>query len=258
MAGAPPPPSEPLDSAVAEPGAGDSAASTGPEPAQERACPRCGAPAQPLQEYCLECGLRLPGPEGVVAVLALGWRRRFRWYPGDWIWPTLLALAVAASSAAVLIVIRADEPPAAPRTIVATTEQPATTAVTTRAAPPEAQLPTTPGTGRATAPGRTTPRQTTRRRGLATWPAGRRGYTLVLRSIPTSAGRATARSEALRAREAGMPDVGLLESSRYASLHAGYYVVFSGVYDSLEDAEAALARARARGFGFAYPREIAS
>ena len=25
----------------------------------EQACPRCGAPREPRQEYCVECGLRL-------------------------------------------------------------------------------------------------------------------------------------------------------------------------------------------------------
>ena len=55
-------------------------------------CPRCGVAYEPLQEYCLECGERLPTNRGVVGVLASSWQRRFAWYPGDWIWP------VAASS----------------------------------------------------------------------------------------------------------------------------------------------------------------
>ncbi len=81
---------------------------------------------------------------------------------------------------------------------------------------------------------------------------------MVLRSIPTSAGRALAAGEARSASRAGVPRVGLLESSSYSSLHPGYYVVFSGIYDSLEEATNALSRVRSRGYPLAYPREVAS
>ncbi|MGH2934758.1 MAG: hypothetical protein ACRDL2_09660, partial [Gaiellaceae bacterium] len=70
---------------------------------QQRYCPRCGVAYEPLQEYCLECGTRLPTNRGLVGVLAAAWQRRFAWYPGDWVWPALLFLAVAllATAAAV-------------------------------------------------------------------------------------------------------------------------------------------------------------
>src|SRR5207302_183813 len=64
-------------------------------------CPRCGAAYEPLQEYCLECGERLPANRGTVGVLAAAWQRRFPWYAGDWIWPALPCLAVAAGATAV-------------------------------------------------------------------------------------------------------------------------------------------------------------
>ena len=66
-------------------------------------CPRCGVAYEPLQEYCLECGARLPTNRGVVGVLATAWQRRLAWYPGDWIWPVLLfaALTAIATTAAV-------------------------------------------------------------------------------------------------------------------------------------------------------------
>ena len=64
-------------------------------------CPRCGAAYEPFQEYCLECGLRLPVARGIIPVLATAWRRRISWYPGDWIWPVLLALVIAALAAAI-------------------------------------------------------------------------------------------------------------------------------------------------------------
>src|SRR5205085_1564073 len=59
--------------------------------------PRCGAPHEPNQEYCLECGLRLPvEASGLVPRLGRAWRRQLGWYPGDWVWPSLLALLIAA------------------------------------------------------------------------------------------------------------------------------------------------------------------
>jgi hypothetical protein len=49
--------------------------------------------------------------------------------------------------------------------------------------------------------------------------------------------------------------VGVLDSSRYASLHPDYYVVFTGVFDTEVEAASALQRARAV-FPGAYQREI--
>jgi hypothetical protein len=50
--------------------------------------------------------------------------------------------------------------------------------------------------------------------------------------------------------------VGVLDSSRYSSLHPGYYVVFSGIYSSRAQADAARTAAAAKGFRLAYSREI--
>jgi hypothetical protein len=49
----------------------------------------------------------------------------------------------------------------------------------------------------------------------------------------------------------------VLDSSLYASLQPGYYVVFTGIYASKADADAAVATARQAGFGGAYSRQIA-
>ena len=51
--------------------------------------------------------------------------------------------------------------------------------------------------------------------------------------------------------------MGVLDSSNYASLQPGYYVVFTGVYPAKTDADAAVATARQAGFGGAYSRQIA-
>src|SRR5438477_7462225 len=66
-------------------------------------CPRCGAAYEPLQEYCLECGERLPTSLGLVGFLGAAWQRRLPWYPGDWVWPALLFLAVAAIATAAAV-----------------------------------------------------------------------------------------------------------------------------------------------------------
>ncbi|MGH2668714.1 MAG: hypothetical protein ACRDH5_06280, partial [bacterium] len=63
--------------------------------------------------------------------------------------------------------------------------------------------------------------------------------------------------EAKQAIAAGLDQVGVLESSRYPSLHPGYLVVFSGVYRSLELAQDASARARDRGYADAYAAQVA-
>ena len=55
---------------------------------------------------------------------------------------------------------------------------------------------------------------------------------------PTRGGRL------LRQGVVGLTAVGLLDSSRYASLHPGYWIVFSGIYASEAEATSALEDAR--------------
>ena len=216
----------------------------------ETHCPRCDAKTERLQEYCLECGLRLRSP-GFVPGLAGVWRRRLRWYPGDWVWPSLLALLVAAASAAGAIWWTRDAESAAATTVVGDTSQLPTVAttetVTTTAPAPTVRTRTT-----ATTPRR--PRTT--RRTLTEWPKGRNGWTLVLASYPTSGGRQVALAKAREALRAGLTKVGVIDSSRYASLHPGYYVVFSGVYPTIAAAQDAVAKAAESGYGNAYARRV--
>jgi hypothetical protein len=92
--------------------------------------------------------------------------------------------------------------------------------------------------------------------GRTVWPAGLDGWTVVLLSSPVTLGSKAPLALAARAARNGLPQVGILDSSAYASLHPGYDVVFSGVYGALADAETALQTVRARGFGSAYTRQI--
>jgi hypothetical protein len=91
--------------------------------------------------------------------------------------------------------------------------------------------------------------------GLTTWPGGNH-YTIVLGSLPAAAGFAAARTRARQAVKAGLANVGVLVSSSYSSLHPGYYVIFSGVYDTLEDAQGALPEVAPR-FPSAFAQQIA-
>ena len=92
--------------------------------------------------------------------------------------------------------------------------------------------------------------------GQTQWPAGRNGWTIVLFSYPASGGTAAPNATAAHAARLGLPEVGVLHSDEFASLHPGYYVVFSGIYSSGAEAQAALRSVQATGFGNAYVRQI--
>jgi hypothetical protein len=217
-------------------------------------CPRCGTPHAPGQEYCLECGLRLPFEEpGIVPRLGGGWRRRLGWYPGDWIWPSLVALVIAALAgvgAAAFVSKDTHGPAYADRTspvghVTSTFAPPERTATTPTA-------PTTTPTGTAQAP----PPPRAAQAALKVWPGGESGWTVVLQSVPSTNGRAFALAQARAALHGGVPDVGILDSSQYSSLHPGYYTLFSGVYTSADDANTGVTTARSHGYPRAYARRV--
>jgi hypothetical protein len=191
--------------------------------------------------------------------LAGAWQQRFSWYPGDWIWPVLLFLLIAVAGATAAIVLA--DAGSGSSTLVAT-ESGVPHAPTTALPPATVALPSVPNGTPGGAPATPTappPATTTAPRpgALTAWPAGQSGYTVVLESVPAStAGRALALGRARAASRAGLPQVGVLDSSRYSSLHPGYAVVFSGIYDSRGRADQAQAAANAKGFSAAYVRQI--
>jgi hypothetical protein len=93
--------------------------------------------------------------------------------------------------------------------------------------------------------------------GVGTWPAGRSGWTVILASVAESQGRSEADAIAQRATAAGLPQVGVVLSTDYSSLRPGFWVTYTGVYDSESEARSALPAAQAAGFASAYPRRIA-
>jgi hypothetical protein len=231
-------------------------------------CPSCGVAYEEGQEYCLECGARLPVNQGVVGVLAAAWQRRFAWYPGDWIWPVLLFLLLTIVATGAALAANAARQNASP-TLVATGPTvtvgpgapPSTVAPTLTSTLPGAPaptittgpLPTAPGTG--TKGGSTTPAPANPN-ALAVWPSGQSGYTEVLESIPVGAGRDAAVARARRAKRAGIHDVGVISSAQYSSLHPGYYVVFAGIFRTAAEASAGLSDAHAKGFPDAYQTRV--
>jgi hypothetical protein len=79
---------------------------------------------------------------------------------------------------------------------------------------------------------------------LEQWPAGTSAWTNILISVPKIDGRDAAVARAEQARQKGLRRVGVLDSSRYASLHPGYWMVFAGVYPSEPEAASRLREAK--------------
>jgi hypothetical protein len=217
-----------------------------PEP--EPRCPRCGTPYAEGQEYCLQCGERLPRRGGLITRLGTAWRRRLGWYPGDWIWPALLALVIAGAAGAASAIWLADRSDASSKTVVGTSS---VSSVPTTQSVPEPPTTTAPTTTAQRPP----PPPPPPNRPLS-WPAGRSGWTIVLDSLPAPTGRAQAYAEARRAIRSGLKKVGVLDSSQYSSLHPGYLVVFTGIYSNEVAAQSAILNAHQYGYGAAYARRI--
>jgi hypothetical protein len=190
-----------------------------------------------------------------------------------WLWTALGALLLLALAAGAIVALAAadeEEPDAAPGisslgpTGTGPTIPPPTTGTltneTTITIPPPTgtnTLPTTTTQSTTTLPTTTTQPTTTNGDDIIDWPAGTDGYSVFLRSTPTSQGRGPADSAAQQAINAGLQEVGVLRSSDFDSLNPGYYVTFTGVYTTKEQAEAALPNARSKGFPTAYVRRVA-
>jgi hypothetical protein len=174
--------------------------------AADAACPRCGTAIARGQEYCLQCGLRQPG----------------RWRVGPP--PTdihglqlrVAGLAAVAVVGAVVAIAVASKGP---------TEEQVLTAIGG-----SATVPTTP-----VEPGAS----------LAQWTRAEHGWTIVLVSVPKTRGRNKAVVIAQQARAQGLRQVGVLDSSVFASLRPGYWMAFTGKYQTEAEATSVLRRARA-------------
>jgi hypothetical protein len=256
---------------VTEPPAGtppptDDATDRPAEP--ELRCWRCSAPRDRFQEYCLECGARL-----VPLTPGTGWRREV-WTRDSpfWFWATFLALLLIVLAAGAIVLAATRDEGGGPRrnagagpTTSQLTEIPTTPPVTTTTLPPEITIPptttvppvTTAPTTTAPPPPPSPPPPAANGSGaIIDWPQGRSGYTIILRSVPAGRGRGAAETEARKAIDDGLDEVGVLSSSNFSSLNTGYWVVFTGVYDTEAGARADLPTVRQNGYPIAYIREI--
>jgi SPOR domain len=71
-------------------------------------------------------------------------------------------------------------------------------------------------------------------------------YTVVLASIDVDRGRDVADARATQFRDQGVQPVGVLESSRYSTLVAGYFVIYSGQFRDRRAADGHLAEIKAQ------------
>ena len=222
---------------VAEPPAATVEPQPQPQQPQGRRCPRCGAAMTDEQEWCLNCGAAV----GTRIVPAPGWR-----VP---IIVTALLGIVGAIAIAIAIIQLADDTGQVTEngqvtptpTAVAPTPTPGAE-VTPTPTIPEASGQSTPEPTPSATPSTTpepTPSSTPDSSGgaIGEWPSGQSGWTVVLAS---KSSESAARDSAESFQADGIPDVGLLNSDDYASLNPGYWVVFSGQYDSQSEASAAL------------------
>jgi hypothetical protein len=222
--------------------------------ATDGTCPRCSAARAIDQQYCLECGDALPVVSGRLAEMRRRWIARIGWYPGDWVWLSLGTLVVAATGAAVAIAVSEHrhsshlgfESVAGAVSLREPATQVPGGATASTGKTDTSHLPTAPEPG-GPAPGN----------GRTVWPANETGWTIVLVSYPKTFGHPQALATATQAAKKGLNQVGVVDSSLYASLQPGYYIVFAGIYGSRTDSDAAVGTARQAGFPGAYSREIA-
>jgi hypothetical protein len=174
--------------------------------AAQAACPRCGSSIAGGQEFCLQCGLRQPGRWRVGPPPTESRELRLR---------VGALAAIAAAGAAVAIAVASND----------SGSEPVVTAIGGSA--------TVPAT--AVEPGAS----------LTQWSRVERGWTIVLVSVPKSRGRDKAVAVAQQARARGLRRVGVLDSSVFASLRPGYWMTFTGKYETEAEATSVLRRARA-------------
>jgi hypothetical protein len=216
-----------------------------PAPATEteqRACPHCGSPLAPDQEWCLNCGNAVgtriaPTPRWRVPVFLVG---------------TVVALFVAALVLA-LVELSGDPQPVAKAPAQATATPSAApdegAPAATTAPQPSATPTATPGQvapddGGEAAP-TPTPGNPPATGGVAQWPSGKTAWTVIVASTKS-------RAEADKKAAAAGPGAGVLHSDDFSSLRKGYWVVFASQYPDQKSAQAA---ATSRG-GDAYARRV--
>lgn len=198
----------------------------------QSACPRCGAPLRADQDWCLGCGTAVT----TRVARASGWRTPVA------IVASVLAIALVGLIAAFLAV--SNDPDKVAQAPPSASQQAAPTPGAAPTAEPDPITPDTipPATGGDQPQ---TPDDQPAPRGgdssaVSAWPSGKSAWTVVMLSS-SSRGGANRKAKELTS---GGTEVGVLKSDEFKSLRGGYFVVFSGQYQTRNAAEDALAGLR--------------
>jgi len=263
-------------------GDGGSGGEDGPAetPAPTPTCTVCGAELEADQTYCLECGSPTPlAPRlrrggrtaailaGAMVVLGLGAGALAYAVVNDDDGGASSSTTPSSLTGAPLVPTGPEATVPLPETAPTTGSLPADTSVTTPTTPvlttPTAPGPTTgfdtvtgPASVPTTAPDTTgdvitKPATESTAAGTSDWPAGTTAWTAILASTRSES---DARSAKERVAKSGDP-AGVLFSTDFTGLRPGYWVVFSGTYDSQEAANTQAVKLRP-DFPSAYARRI--
>jgi eukaryotic-like serine/threonine-protein kinase len=246
-------------STVVDPDTGEHTVARADEPptaTEPTTCPNCGAPADPGQLMCLECGSRL----------ALDYQRPPSWrLPAAVVGIVLLIAGIGVAVALAAVTGNADKTTTAPTQAAAVPPQstPGDTPPTTSSATPAQPTPSTPTPAPPAASGTTTTPATggataTTPAPAATpasgWPPGKSASTVILASLPS---KSDADAKLKAAQAGGISGAAILHSDDFPTLRPGYWVVFDGQYDTIAQAQSQAAADRGKaGFQDAYPRFV--
>ena len=213
---------------------------------------------------CLECGhdlsrayRRAPSPRiwiiaGIAAVLAVGVGAGFAIGALTNDKQRKSAKQASASETTTVPPATAVPPGALTPTLPTTPAGPTPTSTAPTAPTTPAPPSTTPATPPPTVPPATPSPPGGGSSGIASWPAGKTAYTVVLVSAPR---HQQANAKAREAKSRGI-DAGVLHSNDYSSLNPGYWVVFAGQYGSANEARSHIDEFATKGFPGGYPRQV--
>lgn len=190
-------------------------------------CPTCSAPLAQDQRYCLNCGRRLvplrsaPAEPGGRRIVETEEVAEGHVAPRGFVPPWMPIMAAAGAALAVLVLglglavgYLLSDGEAAP--------------VAAAPAPVIVQ-----GGGGTSTPAAVGPV-------ADEWPEGKDGWTVQLQTLPKTSDAAAVQAAKATATTQGATEVGVLDASLYDTLGNEEYVVYSGVYDSEDDANTAL------------------
>ena len=231
-----------------------------PLPAADVArCPACLSPMRSDQRYCLECGERLavdesPPPPGGGSAFA---------NRNTSILAIIAVILIIAGVGLAWVALRTTSDGEDPVTTAATTATGITDTGITDTGIIDTGITDTGMTDTGitdtgiTDTGMTDTGMTDTGGTASGWPADQSGYAVILASKDAASfTEADAQAIADQATAAGVPMVGVLDSSLFPSLNPGYWAVFSGPYTTKDEAALAATTIQGQGYPDAYAREV--